>query len=298
MTAEILLFNLEIFVLSCVLVGLYALRTRFDLSSLYVATGVLLTFMAVAGRLNVRVPVVGGDDLEYAPLYLSLLMSSMVLVYTLEGTKQARSFLAGLCLASLFLIVLKWFLAYHIHEMALLDPDALTARGRERWTSLRIKGGLISTFAIFIDGIVIVMVYQAFINIRRMPIWLGLTVAQLAGMVADGLVFDGFYGSFDLARIQIGLESKAIAGFAASIPTATYIAATLRRAEADTVDGVLHRGALEIVSLRRELESMSAALQKSQVQYEHIKDVLDVMSCPTSWMKSSNIPPISSLAVN
>ena len=88
---------------------------------------------------------------------------------------------------------------------------------------------------------------------------------------ADGLVFDGFYGSFDLARIQIGLESKAIAGFAA-IPTATYIAATLRRAEADTVDGVLHRGALKW-SLRRELESKSAALQKSQVQYEHIKDV-------------------------
>ena len=76
--------------------------TRFDLNSLYVATGVLLTFMAVAGRLNVRVPVVGGDDLEYAPLYLSLLMSSMVLVYTLEGTKQARCFWLACALRACF----------------------------------------------------------------------------------------------------------------------------------------------------------------------------------------------------
>jgi hypothetical protein len=113
---------------------------------------------------------------------------------------------------------------------------------------------------------VIIVVYQAVINLPRIPLWVGLSVAQLAGMIADGLVFDGFYGSFDPAKLSAGITVKAIAGLAASIPTATYITFVLRDAHDDVVDGVLHRGVLEIVTLKRELESANAALEKSNGQ--------------------------------
>jgi class 3 adenylate cyclase len=270
---EVLWFNLEILLLSSVFVGLYALRSKIGLSALYVASGVLLAFMALAGRLKVIIPVVGGMNLEYSPLFLSLIMSGMVLIYTLEGTKEARAFIVSMCLASLLLVVLKWFLAYHLYEMDLADPGALTVQGRERWTSFRIRGGLISTFALFVDCVVIIMVYQAVINLARIPLWICLSVAQLAGMVADGLVFDGFYGSFDIVEIQAGITAKGMAGLAASVPTATYITLALRNAHHEVVDGVLRRGVLEIVSLKRELDSVSAALAKSKVEYAHIKDV-------------------------
>jgi class 3 adenylate cyclase len=270
---ELLWFNLEILLLSGVFVAFYAFRSRIGFSALYVVAGVLLTFMAVAGRLRVSVPIHGSADLEYSPLYLSLLMSAMVLIYTLEGTKQARAFVGAMCFGSLMLVALKWFLAYHLHLMELVDPGAIQEVSRERWTSFRIRGGLISTFALFVDFVVIIIVYQAIINLPRIPLWVGLSVAQLAGMIADGLVFDGFYGSFDPAKISAGLTVKAIAGLAASIPTATYITFVLRDAHDDVVDGVLHRGVLEIVTLKRELESVSAALEKSKVEYAHIRDV-------------------------
>jgi len=157
--------------------------------------------------------------------------------------------------------------------MNVVDPGAINEVGRERWTSFRIRGGVISTFALFVDCVVIIIVYQAVVNIPRVPLWVALSVAQLAGMIADGLVFDGFYGSFDLSDVHAGLTAKGIAGLAAAVPTATYITLALRNAHEDVVNGVLHRSVLEIVSLQRELESMSAALEKSKVEYAHIRDV-------------------------
>lgn len=273
MSAEVLWFNLEILLLSSVLVGFYALRSKIGFSALYVVAGTLLTFMSVAGRLKVVVPVPGATDLEYSPLYLSLILSAMVLIYTLEGTRPARAFVGAVFFGSLMLVVLKWLLAYHLHMMELVDPGAVNELSRERWTSFRVRGGLISTFALCVDCLVIIVVYQAVINLPRIPLWVGLSVAQLAGMIADGLVFDGFYGSFDPAKLSAGITVKAIAGLAASIPTATYITFVLRDAHDDVVDGVLHRGVLEIVTLKRELESANAALEKSKVEYAHIRDV-------------------------
>ena len=68
MTADVIYFNLEIALLSALFSGLYALRVRFGLSPLYVAVGVLLSFMAVGGRMRVMVYVVGGDYVAPAGL--------------------------------------------------------------------------------------------------------------------------------------------------------------------------------------------------------------------------------------
>ena len=129
MVMELLLFHVEIAALAGVIVGLYALRGRLGLTPVYLAAGVLMGFMVIGARIRVPAPVFGEASARYVSMgYLPLLMATIALIYTLEGTRQARRFLGGLVLTKVFVNVLK----------ALIGASSTAA---STWRSMGESGG-------------------------------------------------------------------------------------------------------------------------------------------------------------
>ncbi len=267
----LLLLHVEILGMSGALVGLHALRRKLGVAPFYLAVGLLLAYMTIGGRLKVLVPVVGADTAYYSSLaHLTLVLTAMVLVYTLDGTRDARRLIAALVVAKLCVLVLKLLLAAHL---AAPGVD-LALYGRERWASPQVLPGLLSTGALAVDGLVIIVVYQATINLsRRTPVVVALSVALLAALAADALVYGGLSGRLDLARFVSHLVGKLTAGVAAALPAAAYLSLAIRRSPEEVRGGVRERGALSIVDLRRELRSVRAALARSETQYANMRDL-------------------------
>jgi class 3 adenylate cyclase len=269
---DVLLFNLEIAALSAVLVALFSLRGRFGLGPLFVALGVILGFMAVDGRLGIQAPVLVAGEGRYGSLVnLSLLLTGVVLVYALEGTSQARRLIAGLVLGSIMLHLLREVLAAHL----LADGVDTALNGRARWLDPPRYGSFISTLALALDGVVILVVYQGLHNAtRRMPVVVSFSLALVAGMVCDAVVFGGFRARLDFEAFAGQFVGKLTAGVAAAIPAALYISAQFRRhPELVGERGLLRRSAFEIVTLKRQLSSMQTALSQTRAEVEHVRQV-------------------------
>ena len=151
---ELLVFHLEIAALSGILVALYALRPRIGLAPLYMAVGLLMGFALIGSRLHVVVPVVSGGHVRYASAgYLPLVLASIALVYTLEGTREARRMLIGVVIVKALVNLLKSLLSLRI----LNEPEALEKFARGPWTRIGISSSVVSTLAILGAAIVLVV---------------------------------------------------------------------------------------------------------------------------------------------
>ena len=120
-----------------------------------------------------------------------------------------------------------------------------------------------------------VIVYQASLNLaRRLRLKLlflpPLTIAVVVAMLVDGAVYAALTGR--LHKIDSYVVGKFSTGFAIAIPMATYIAAQLRAAPKAKRTGVLERSALELVTLKRQLEDARDALTRSQARFAQLKD--------------------------
>jgi class 3 adenylate cyclase/uncharacterized PurR-regulated membrane protein YhhQ (DUF165 family) len=263
---DVFLFNLQIAAVSALLIGLHSLRERWGLAPLYVATGVLLAFLKIGSRLSLVAPVLGGEDGRYGSLFhLPLIMVAIGLVYTLDGTKEARRAIVGIALASLLLGVFHVLVSTH---MELFGAD-LSVDGRDRWFQPRLWGLGASTIALVADGLVILVVYQWLVNrLSWMPLFVALALAITCGTVTDGFVFRALNGQLQGSIVLADVLGKLTAGVAASLPVAGYVSLQLRRTSPDVRHGLLNRSALDVVALRKRIAELD----------ERVKEVRNVLS--------------------
>ncbi|MBW1878443.1 MAG: adenylate/guanylate cyclase domain-containing protein [Deltaproteobacteria bacterium] len=263
---DVFLFNLQIAAVSALLIALHSLRERLGLAPLYVATGVLLAFLMVGSRLSLVAPVLGGEVGRYGSLFhLPLIMVAVGLVYTLDGTREARRAIAGIALASLLLGALAVLTSTH---MEMYGAD-LAIKGRERWLHPGLWGIGASTIALVADGLVILVVYQGLVNrLPWMPLFVALALAITCGTVTDGVVFRTLNGQLLSSIVLTDVVGKLTAGVAASIPVAGYVSLQLRRTSPDVRHGLLNRSALDVIALRKRIAELD----------ERVKQVRDVLS--------------------
>ena len=277
---DIFLFHLEVALLSGALVGLYALRAWLGLGPLYVGVGVIWSFVLIGSRLQLMVPVLGGGTTSYSVAHVGLVLTSMALIYTLEGTREAQRLIGALCMANVVQLLLKLLLASQLNSHGL----DLSILGRASWTNPSFKGAVISTLALLIDGFVILVVYQVFYNWRpRWPIFIALTPALAAAMLADRLVFAGLYEMFDWDVFRSTLTGHFTTGLAAAVPVSAYIGWRLRSRAAQGNNETLQRSALDVIdwnAMRRELEVTKQALQKTREDFSHIKTAFSRYTAP------------------
>jgi class 3 adenylate cyclase len=231
--------------------------------------GLLLAFMMVSGHLKLFVAVLGGGQAYFPSLFfLPLILVGIALVYTLEGTGEARRVLGAIVITKALINILKW-----VMSLRLLHPDVdASLYGREAWAQVGLMSTVISTLAILLAASAIIVVYQAMLNAwSGMPVFVALTVALVAAMLTDAVVFAGLSGW--LSRLNTHMVGKLTAGLAASLPAALYISWRLAREPADVRRGVLERGAFEIVGLRRQLSAVSADLSRRKEEFDHLKGV-------------------------
>lgn len=277
---DLLLFHLEIAALSATLVLFYASRVRLGLAPIYVAAGLVMGFMIIGSRIKIPAPILGGGHERYVSMgHLPLLFVSIALVYTLEGTREARRFVVSIVSVKVLINVMKALIAWRLLNSG-IDLDIY---GRDRWLKVGLRSSVISTTAILAACLSLVVVYQAGVNFSRrfripLPVLVPLTLALVAAMLVDGAIYAAFTGR--LHKLNTYVVAKFFAGFAVAGPVATFIAWQLRRSPADVRSGVLERSALDMVTLRRRLRDMDAALHRSREQVAHVKHVFSRYVAP------------------
>jgi class 3 adenylate cyclase len=259
----------EIALLSTLLCGLHALRPRFGLAPVYTVFGLFEVFLFVAGK--------GGENRVVAPLlgdlvasvsaqmFLPLMMVTVVLIYTLEGTKEARRLIASVIGVYLFHGLVDEVLWLHgtnpppghvdLSGEALLDYD--------QWSRLS------SLIAVLADFVTIVVVYQFLHNrLKWTTIFLPIWLAVVAAMVCDAVTYAAVNGTW-VGRDGLRLLEKAQCGAAAALPAGLYIRWQLSRAG---VTDLLDRDAIELLDLRRQVAEARQQLQAQQQAYRFIRE--------------------------
>ncbi len=268
-----LIFNFSVFAFSVVMVVLFSQRDRWGLGPMILAMGVLLAGISITGRVQALVPIPGGVQAYMGSLLnLSAILAGVVLLYALEGTATARRTVIGLGAATVVLYLFREVLAWQLTSMG-----AVTGYGRARWLNPKAYASLVSAVSLMLDGVVILMTYQALHNLARGRRWLlpfAFGAALSAAMVADGLIYGGLSGRFDAAQFGSHLWGKLTTGLVASLAPSLYILYEFNR-HPDKVDeeGLLRRSVFEVVTLKRRLERVRNELEKSHVANQHIRSV-------------------------
>jgi class 3 adenylate cyclase len=278
--SELLWFNLEVMLLSVGLVVFFVLRRWLSASPLYLAIGMITTFILISSRLRLAVPVLGGGETSYSIAHLALILAAVAMVYTLRGTAAAQRLIGGICVASALLLVLKLLVAARLNEVGI----DVTLFGRSDWTNPSVWGGFVSTLAFLLDGLVILVVYQLFHNwLPKWPIFVAMTPALVAAMMADGMVFGGLYEMAHWEVLRVTLVGNVTAAVAAAVPISGYIGWELRRRERAGEEGTLRRGVfavLDVMSLRKELERTRQALAQTKEDFSHVKSAFSRYTAP------------------
>lgn len=262
MSASLLLLEISAFtVLIC---AVHALKPRLGLAPLYLLIGMLEVFLFVTGKthpggLRIKTAMYFADpaDLSYM-LFLPLLLTSMVLVYVMEGTKEARRLLLGLLIVYLVHGVLDLVLANH----AANPPAGHPSLADSVLVYYSLGSRLASSVAIAADFVVIIVSYQFVRNrLPSLPLVVPLFCALLLAMVGDAVVYSSLRPYRTLEYEHLLLFEKLQAGLAAGLPMALYLGWQLRRHSGQLSRGILERGAFEIIDLRQRMAQVQAELE-------------------------------------
>ncbi len=264
------LFLAEIAGLSALVCLAHRARTRLGLGPLYALAGLLEAFLFVVGK---PAHTIKAEFFLTAPrgiylLFLAGLLVSVVLVYVLEGTAEARRFIAALVGVYVVHGAIDVLVAYHAAHPppgAVAQPDIDVV-----WYSTEAR--IASLAAMVVDSVVIVVSYQ-FLRNRApwLPLMAAVFVALVLAMVNDAAVFKLVrHGALDWGNFHV--IAKAQAGAAAGIPAALYFGWHLRRAGGAQRDGLLGRRTLDLVDLRQRVSEMEARLAEEQARYALVRE--------------------------
>ncbi len=266
-----LVFLGEIALLATFVSALHATRERLGLAPLYMIFGLFEAFLFVAGKgwEDRAVAVLFGDLVATvsAQMFLPLMMVTVVMVYVLEGTQEARR----LIVASFFLYLahgaIDWIVWFHGTN----PPPGYTDLTGAPILDFNTRQRLASFAAVLADFLSIVVVYQFVRNrIPKVPLVVPIWLALIAAMVTDAFTFAGVNGTL-VGRDGIRLFEKVQCGAAAGIPAALYIQWQLSRPGV-RAGSFLQRSALEIVDLRRQIEEAQQQLQAQRQAYRFIRE--------------------------
>ena len=266
---------LEIAGLTLAICGLHALKGRLGLAPLYVVIGLLEAFLFVAGkthadggaRIATEIFFANPANLSYT-LFLPLLLMSVILVYVLEGTREARRVMVGIALLYVVHGVIDVILATH----AANPPSGFPDLSHSVLVYYNHGSRFASLGSLLLDFVVIIVSYQFLVNRwRRLPLIVPLFCALVLAMVVDGV-------AYTLLRLRpidtddLWVFHKLQAGIAAGIPMAAYLAWQLRRQSEDVSDGIVVRNAFDIIDLRRRVEEFQLQLADQERQLAYLKD--------------------------
>ena len=264
-------FVLQIVLLSAFTCVVHGFKARVGLAPLYMLFGLYEAFLFFSTKSSEPLTA---EFFAVAPrgvylMFLATLMAATVLVYVLEGTREARRVIIGIALLYLTHGVLDVVLEYHAAHP---PPGSPVQSGADLfWYSTHARAA--SLIAMVADLVVTIVVYQFLVNLApRLPLAVPLFVAIVAAMVTDAAVFKLVrHGSLSWSIFFVGAKSQA--GAAAGLPAALYFAYQVRREPDALQRGIMHRGAFEIVDLRRQMREMQLALERQRLRLDHVKQV-------------------------
>ena len=193
--AILLLAQLGIF--STIVLVLHRLSPRFGMAPLLLFIGTLTAALQfrTLGYAHLQV---GGLDLTLSQgsfILLPVILFSLLVIYIINGTQQARTALAGVVLVNLIFALVR----------LLPDAQVLVTGGlisTERPLTQSAGGMLASAFTLGIDLIVMIVAYQVICNLRnRFPSHTAALLALMAAIWADALLYP-LLSSFGLPQLS------------------------------------------------------------------------------------------------
>lgn len=270
----------EIFALMGIVCLVHAAKPRVGLAPLYVLVGLFEAFLFVAGKAEPAISVelfgIAGENLSYV-LFLPLILGTIVIVYVLEGTREARRMIVAVALVYVVHGGIDYIIEFH-HWHPPPGSDALPVANDVVWFSTRAR--VASVVANMVDFIVIIVVYQFLYNrFSKHTLTIPFFAALVVAMLSDTVVFNLVQG-YDFSRYLPTTLAKLQAGAAAALPVTIYLTWQLSKHKDQAKKGVLERGAFEIIDLRARLREVQEALKKQKAQYAYIKDTFSKYVSP------------------
>ena len=264
-----IVFLLEIGLLSTALCLLHSIRDKVGYAPFFVVVGLLEVFLFVSGKGDTRIMVsmFSGSTHLSTPLFLSLLLASMVMVYILDGTREARRFMLAMLVIYLFHGAVDVLLDLHGTHPPDGFPDLAgsTLLDYSNWVRFS------SFVAISADFIGIVIVYQFLRNrMSWAPLGVPVFLALVFAMATDAVVYSAVNGTI-VGPQGLRILEKLQAGFAAGFPLAVYLQIQLALRGTGEARTLLDRSSLEILDLRARVEEAENLLKEQRQQYLYIK---------------------------
>ena len=285
---------LEFAVLGIAICAVHALRHRVGLAPIYVVFGLLEAFLFFAGLGDptlpnnpmIQVQLYGSEPSQVASLlFLPLMLSVLVMVYILDGTREARRLLLALVLV--YVVHALFEVLMYIH--AWYPPEGQPPLEGHPLASLWLASRFASLGAVLLDALSIVIVYQFLRNtFPRLPLVMPLFLGLVAAMLMDSVAYSGLHYVFTGEAIHtegLRLPEKFQSGMAAALPVASYIAWQLKRDGNDLTRESLGRGAFDIVDMSekmRLLEAQFESLKGTFSKYVSPAVVEQIVKAPSS----------------
>ena len=261
---------LEVALLAGVLCFAHRLSDRVGFAPLYLLVGLLEVFLFAVSKPSepIRLAFYGVDARGMYILFLAPLFGSVALVYVLEGTRAARRLIGGLAFLYVVHGVVDVSIAWHANN----PPPGFPAQPDIDFIRYSIHARAASLIAMVANFVVLLIVYQGIVNkAPRIPLAAPLFLGMVAAMVTDAFVFR-IVRSFTADWSVLFVGAKAQAGAAVAVPIAAYCAWRIRTSPEEVREGILNRGALDIVDLRARVQEMQESLRDARAQYLLIKD--------------------------
>ena len=264
-------FLCQIAALSAFTCLVHALKPRVGKAPLYMLFGLYEAFLFFSTK--TKDPLV--TELFFVEprgiylMFLGTLMSTTVLVYVLEGTREARRVIIGIAVLYLTHGVLDVVLDHHAANP---PPGRPVQTGADVfWYSTHAR--IASLTAMVCDLVVTIIVYQFLVNrAPRLPLAVPLFLGILAAMVTDAAVFKLVrHGSLSWSIFFVG--AKVQAGMAAGLPAALYFAYRVRQEPGAVRRGIMHRGAFDIVDVREQMRELQLALEHQRARLDLVQQV-------------------------
>lgn len=266
---QLLLMVLEAVLAGSVLLVLFNARRVIGLASIYATVGV---FYYVATLLAGAIFVKVSPELLMSPGSVALFPASLfavLLVYIREDTHEARNMIYSLLAANVSAGLLGLLVVQHLGSTFAVNPFALPPELFAQSPRLFLVG----TFALFVDTILISVVYEAVSRVLRslfLRIWISLALV----LVLDTLLFvtGGFVENPAYREILLsGILGKVTIAVVYSMMLTLY----LQRTNAANNTNPDLRGLLQVLTYRQKYEALRAQSVRDPLTGAHNRGFFD-----------------------
>lgn len=265
---QITLMVVEVACVAGLLLALLRARPLFGLTPVYTTLGVLYH---LAGFLAGTLYVSFTPDITMSPGSVVLFPANIfvvLFVYIKEDAYEARRLIYGLFAANVAVIVMGILISQHLASPLVLNPYQLSP-------SLFLQHpriALVGTSVLFVDTILIVLVYEWFKGITRgsrfLPIWASMTVVLALDQVwfATGSFIElPAYRSILIS----GLIGKAVAGLLYAFALYAYLELVERPAGDKAKSGAAIGDIFQLLTYRRKYEELRSRASKDALTGMH-----------------------------